>query len=224
MRSGYRSTASRLIPAPAVSALLLTAGIPITSNAEEIELWLSSSEPPADLTIESFSPPDPEGHVAVREEQPRGGGTIISQRIAGAALRPRDSVVDFDVSSSGGCIYAENNAFDIFNTPIWLPQGTTVSTLRMYYNDTSASNSSAWFTVYDLYGAIVEEWAVSSVGDTGNGFNDSPPIDHVVDYSTYSYLINWRPSVADTTMQLCGFRIFHTPPSPLVFWDRFEQN
>lgn len=93
-----------------------------------------------------------------------------------------------------------------------LPQGAVVETLRMYYNDTSASNSSAWFTVYDLYGSIVEEWSVSTTGSTGNGFNDSATIDHTVDYSTYSYLLNWRPVVTGSTMQLCGFRIFYTPP------------
>jgi hypothetical protein len=224
MRVTFRSTASRLIPVPAISALLLAAGIPITSNAEDIELWLSSSEAPADMSIVSFSPPDREGQTAVQEEQPRGGGALISQRIAGSALRPRRSGVDFNPSGSGGCIYASNSAGDIFNTPIWLPQGTTVDTLRMYYYDTSASNSTAWFTVYDLYGSIVDEWAVSSSGDFGNSFSDSSPIDHVVDYSIYSYLLNWRPNVAGTTMQLCGFRIFHSPPSPTIFWDRFEQN
>lgn len=133
-------------------------------------------------------------------------------RITGSGLKPRDSVVDFDVSASGGCVYAINNAFDVFNTPVWLPQGSTINTLRMYYYDTNASNSTAWFTVYDLYGLIYQEWSVSSSGNLGNSFNDSPVINHVVDYSLYSYMLNWRPVVAGTTMQLCGFRIFYEPP------------
>lgn len=116
------------------------------------------------------------------------------------------------MSSQGGCIYAENNAFDAFNTPIWLPQGATVNQLRMYYNDTSASNSTAWFTVYNLYGVTVDEWSVNSSGSSGLGFNDSPVIDHKIDYNLYSYLLNWRPVVAGTTMQLCGFRIFYEAP------------
>jgi len=90
----------------------------------------------------------------------------------------------------------------------------------MYYADTSASNSTGWFTVYDLYGEIVEEYSVASVGDTGNSFNDSAPIDHLIDPSLYSYVLNWRPAVAGATMQLCGFRVFYNPP--VIFVDGFE--
>ena len=179
------------------------------------ELWLSSASPPLGTSTEALSAPDqpdlPANRLDEAPQSPEEPAAVISHRIAGSALRPRDSVVNFDVSGSGGCIYAEDNANDVFNTPIWLPQGTEVSTFRMYYNDTSASNSTAWFSVYDLYGVIVEEWPVSSTGATGNGFNDSTSFLHTVDYTTYSYLLNWRPVVAGTTMQLCGFRIFHEP-------------
>jgi hypothetical protein len=191
----------------------LVRGLPGVSAQAMPGLWLSSAEPPEGTLPEALSPPDEPGLDADRpEEGPEIAQTVISHRITGSALRPRDSVVGFDVSPSGGCIYAEDNPFDVFNTPLWLPQGATVNQLRMYYNDTSASNSTAWFTVYDLYGTVVEEWSVSSVGSAGLGFNDSAIISHTVDYSTYSYLLNWRPVVSGTDMQLCGFRIFFEPP------------
>lgn len=175
--------------------------------------WLSSADPPAGISLEALSPPDqPDLDNNRLDETPELLQTVRSQRITGSAFRPRDSVVDFDVNSTGGCIYAENNAFDVFNTPIWLPQGATVNQVRMYYNDTSASNSTAWFTVYDLYGDIVDEWSISSSGDFGNGFNDSPVIDHTIDYNSYTYLLNWRPVATGSAMQLCGFRIFYEPP------------
>jgi len=190
---------------------------PEVAAQNESDPWLSSVDPPEGTSIEALSPPDQPGLDVNRSDgEPEGRAVLISQRIAGSALRPRDSVVDFNISSSGGCIYAVNNASDVFNTPIWLPQGATVDTLRMYYYDTSGSNSAAWFSVYDLYGDIVEEWNVSSTGDLGNSFNDSAQISHTIDYSVYSYLLNWRPGVAGTTMQLCGFRIFVEPPPLFV--------
>lgn len=82
----------------------------------------------------------------------------------------------------------------------------------MYYYDTSASNTTGWFTVYDLYGNIVQEWSVSSSGDVGYSFSDSAVIDHTIDHSTYAYLLNWRPNATGSTLQLCGFRVFYTPP------------
>ncbi|HRQ63583.1 MAG TPA: hypothetical protein PKZ76_01735 [Xanthomonadaceae bacterium] len=137
--------------------------------------------------------------------------TSRNLRIVGSTLRPRTSTDLHTASSSGGCIYnSGGSASGVFNTPVYLPQGARVDVLRMYYNDTSASNSTGWFTIYDLYGTVVTEFPVSSTGNFGNSFNDSAAIDHVVDYNLYSYLLNWRPNVAGAQMQLCGFRIFYT--------------
>lgn len=191
--------------------VLILGDLPGVAADDISEPWNSSAEPPEGITIEALSPPD-QPDINLNDVEPELQSTVRNQRITGSALRPRDSVVDFDVSATGGCIYAENNAFDVFNTPIWLPQGATVNVLRMYYDDTSASNSSAWFTAYDLYGNIEDEWQVTSSGDSGLGFNDSDVISHTIDYASYSYLLNWRPVVAGTSMQLCGFRIFYEAP------------
>ena len=84
--------------------------------------------------------------------------------------------------------------------------------MRMYYDDTSASNSRGWFTQYNLFGVIVDEWGVSSSGDTGTGFRDTDAIDHEIDYQSFNYAINWRPNDSGNDMQLCGFRIFYEAP------------
>ena len=205
------------------SILLLTviAQPPAVVAQNTPELWLTSQDPPEGSSSVLFSPPDMlEKSLNQPDEllQAEVHQTLISHRITGSAIRPRASVANFDVNTTGGCINAVDSPFTVYNTPVWLPQGSTIDTLRMYYYDTSASNSTAWFTVYDLYGVIVQEWAVSSSGNTGNSFNDTAQIGHVVDYSIYSYVINWRPVVAGTTMQLCGFRIFYeTPPFGLQF-------
>ncbi len=166
-----------------------------TSSAELVD-------PAAPAAVEAST-----GHLEAAESPQ---GELRSLRIAGSVLRERNSADGTAVNTSGGCIYnSSGSAFGVLNTPVFLPQGTTVNTLRMYYNDTSASDSTGWFTIYDLYGTIVDEFSVSSSGSAGNSFNDSASINHVINYDLYSYVLNWRPAVAGTTMQLCGFRIFY---------------
>jgi hypothetical protein len=135
-------------------------------------------------------------------------------RIAGCVLRPRQNDVSWSIGSSGGCLYVTSgDVSTIFNVPVMLPPGSIISYFRMYYNDTNASlNSTAWLTVYDLYGAIVEEWPVNSAGSVGNGYSTSALIEHTVEYNSYSYVINWRPNDSGEDMQVCGFRLFYTPP------------
>jgi hypothetical protein len=36
---------------------------------------------------------------------------------------------------------------------------------------------------------------------------------HTVDYTNYSYVVNWRPNDTGSDMQLCGFRIYYYPPT-----------
>lgn len=149
------------------------------------------------------------------------GLIVETLRIAGSTLRPRTSTDGHSASGSGGCIYnSSGSPFGVFNVPLQLPAGANVLGVRMYFNDTSASNSSGWFTVYDLYGEIVEEFAVLSFGNTGEGFADTAPINHLIDPNAYSYVLNWRPVVAGSTMQLCGFRVIYNPP--VIFVDGFE--
>lgn len=181
------------------AAALLVAGATVQAQDP------SSAEPANATTPELTSTP------AVSEPEPADLGVLRSLRFAGSVLRQRTSADGTDVNVTGGCIYnSSGSSFGVLNTPVFLPDGATVETLRMFYYDTSASDSTGWFTVYDLYGAIVQEFPVSSSGTPGNSFNDSLPIGHVIDHSIYSYVLNWRPNVAGATMQLCGFRIFYS--------------
>ena len=140
-------------------------------------------------------------------------------RIAGSALKPRESTVDWSGSGGGGCIFASaGSTYAVFNTPVYLPQGATVKYMRMYYNDTNDTlNSSAWFTVYDLYGDIVGEYGVNSSGDTGNGYATTTEFTQTVDYANYAYVVNWRPYDLGSDTQICGFRIYYAAPPGPVF-------
>lgn len=185
---------------PKSSMVMTGSGNPHAAGQESGAL-----SPPAEIA------PAAEGEAAV---EPAAVPYTDYLRIAGSALKPRESDVSWTASGSGGCVYATaGDATTIFNVPVTLPPGSKISYLRMYFYDTNASlDSYAWFTVYDLYGDIVHEWYASSFGSAGRGYATSVLFDHTVDYSLYSYVINWRPYDLGSDMQVCGFRLYYTPP------------
>lgn len=192
--------------------LLAAGGLSRATAQEHGETWTSSAEAPAGTPLESYSLADSPAAIGQDESQ-LAPDALVSWRVIGSALKPRENDVSYTVGSNGSCTYVTaGDASTVWNFAPDLPQGANVETLRMYYYDTSGSNTSAWFTVYDLYGEIVQEWSVSSIGNSGNGFNDSTTINHTIDYSVYAYLLNWRPIASGSTLQLCGFRVFFTPP------------
>lgn len=147
---------------------------------------------------------------------------LWSLRITGSTVRPRDSGPTQSATGQGGCIYLTGGSSAVWwNTPVYLPQGANVGSLRVFYNDAGAGNVQGYFTVYDLYGAIFAEWGVSSSGTPGQGFLDTAAINHVVNYNSYSYVINARMTTADPAVQFCGVRIFFEPPAE-IFIDGFE--
>ena len=196
---------------PAVNSSEQRSSEPDQANANSNLVWNSSAEFANESATEEQRSGNP---TSITEPDVSDAvNALTSWRITGSALRPRESDVFYSVAGSGGCSYVTSgDASTVWNAPVNLPQGSTVDTLRMYFYDTSGSDSSAWFTVYDLYGSIVQEWSVSTSGSGGNSFNDSAQINHTIDHSIYSYLVNWRPSVTGSTLQLCGFRIFYEPP------------
>jgi hypothetical protein len=147
---------------------------------------------------------------------------IWDHRIVGSSLKPRQNDVNYAWGSDGGCAYVTSgDASTVWNTPFIAPQGATVRYLRVYVNDTNASDVTGWFTVYDLFGAMVQEWGISSSGTPGQAWFDTAAINHVIDYSLYSYVLNMRPNGTGSTLQFCGARLFFDPPEQ-IFRNGFE--
>lgn len=192
----------------------LVAMQPSAASAQDAPINWPSSAPVPEGLIPAQGVTEQRAQIGFDEhESPNAPTQIRSLRVAGSAVKPRSDNVSYIPTGGGGCMYASaGDAYTVFNAPIYLPQGSLVEVMRVYYDDTSTSNSTAWFTVYDLYGNIVQEWAASSVGNAGNGFNDTATISHTIDYQSYSYVVNWRPYDLGSDMQLCGFRIFYEPP------------
>jgi len=128
-------------------------------NAQGI---VSSHADVATLNIEMTSPPDNLAIAHVGFDEPQNipnsvqGVAWHSLRISGLAFRPRVSSVEY--ARAGGCLYqTAGSSIEIFNVHLNLPYGSTIQGLRLYYDDTSDANSTAWVTKYDLYGTIAEE-------------------------------------------------------------------
>lgn len=188
-------------------------------SGDEAPLWQRSDAVlPPGASLQELSPPgDPAARDAAQPDLPPAaseGGILRDFRLAGSVFRPLSSDAGYERSGGGGCTYSTAGADGLWNAPLTLPQGATINTVRMYYDDTSTTfNATGWFSIYDLYGELVEEWIMTSSGDGGEGFADTfPVIDHVVDYAIYAYTLNWRPLQEGVTMQLCGFRVFYEPP------------
>lgn len=202
----------RARPSGALAAASLTSG-------DETLLWQRSDAvlSPGASPQELSPPDDPAAPDAAQPDlspAASDGGILRDFRLTGSVFRPLSSDAGYERGGGGGCTYSTAGADGLWNAPLTLPQGATINTVRMYYDDSSTTyNAAGWFSIYDLYGGLVEEWIMTSSGDGGEGFADTfPVIDHVVDYSIYAYTLNWRPLQEGVTMQLCGFRVFYEPP------------
>jgi hypothetical protein len=130
--------------------------------------------------------------------------------VAGSTLRPRSSATDWTYPG-GGCI-AASGANDVFITHLGIPHGSRIDYLRIYFYDTSASNSQAWVTTYNGAGVATDLTLVSSGGTAGYGTLLSPFVGHVVDTASSSYVLNWRSNQTGSTMRLCGLRVAYRMP------------
>jgi hypothetical protein len=128
-------------------------------------------------------------------------------RIAGAAFHPVSNNVSFAYAGAG-CINRTGAAMALFTHKVVLPQRSVVKFLRLYYNDTSASDITAFFTSYDQLGGFVEYTSVGSAGNSGYDSSLSPEITKVVDHFAQPLVVtvNMDASV-DATLQFCGVRI-----------------
>jgi hypothetical protein len=161
-------------------------------------------------TAEGFTPDG--GATRAQEGEPE----LVSAwlRIPGTTFKPRQSDVDWGIGGNGGGIMATaGDTSTWFNAPVYLPHGSTVTMVRVYVHDTNGThNCWAYFTVYDLYGEIQDEWGLSSSGINGDSWFDISIPNTVIDYSTYSYVLNWQPNELGSDVALLGARIYYTPP------------
>ena len=133
--------------------------------------------------------------------------------VPGSTLRPRDSSVEWSSGGSGGCLKLTSGSTSVvFNLQLDIPDDVRIEYLRIYYYDTSASDSQAWVTRYNDAEALQDVAYVTSTSNTGYATRLSAYLEHVVDNVNYSYVLNWRPNALGSTMMLCGLRVAYRLP------------
>ncbi|HNT54585.1 MAG TPA: hypothetical protein PKG95_07725 [Anaerolineaceae bacterium] len=184
------------------------ADIPPSGEGVEVDLkqFLPEGEPQ----------PDEDAYydqIGVNAEINAGWSHFYYMNVAGSTLRQRASGNNWFASGSGGCVYA-NDTYNIFNLDAQFPEGARIDYLRIFYYDTSDSNSIAWLTTYDGAGGYSDRTNVYSANNLGYGTTLSDYLGETVINYNNPYLLNWRPMVADNTMQLCGLRVAYRLPIP----------
>jgi hypothetical protein len=137
--------------------------------------------------------------------------TASFYHIPGSVLTPVDGATTLAYDSMG-CVHATAGAGYLLNAPLEIPSGSQIVLLRLYYDDTSASDISSWITRYNEAGTDFEDLvSVSSTGTAGHGSNYGN-LDHIVDTYNWSYVLNVRLNASTSSLQVCGFRVMYYAP------------
>ncbi|MBN1370997.1 MAG: hypothetical protein JW987_03475 [Anaerolineaceae bacterium] len=137
--------------------------------------------------------------------------TASFYNVPGSILTPVSSTTSL-ASAGDGCIYADAWAGSLLNAPLDIPPGSQIVLLRLYYDDTSASNLEAWITRYNSAGTDFEDLVhITSSGDGGHG-SSYQALDHVTDTYNWRYVLNVRLNSPSPTLQVCGIRVMYYAP------------
>lgn len=116
---------------------------------------------------------------------------------------------------SGGCVYHSSGSAShtFMNTALVLPSGSRIKSMRFYYYDASDSNSTLRLRQMNDGNEWVDVASLDSTGTVGLSYSSISGLDYLVDYTNYSYVLQYQGNVIGNTMRLCGVRIGYTAPS-----------
>ncbi len=148
---------------------------------------------------------------AVPELPDAATATNDYQHVAGSAFTPLWNPAQ-TYYASNGCVYM-TGTYKYLSYPLILPSGSTMTQLRFYYKDASASEDGIFNLVrYDDGLSNTYLYTLTTSGSGGLGSYTTLDVSLTPDYMNYSYVLLWRPVVAGSTMQLCGYRAVYTRP------------
>jgi len=181
-------------------------------DANQIEMAPSGGEQTEEIDWDALIPEGAPDQVETNADP--DWSDFYYYHVTGSALRPRDSSVEWSADYySGGCLYqVSGNVNIVYNLHLEIPDGARIDYLRIFYFDNNANDSYSWVTRYNDAGGVQDVATVISQGTAGYGTSLSPLIEHIVDNVNYSYILNWRPLVNGSTMQLCGLRVAYRLP------------
>jgi hypothetical protein len=138
--------------------------------------------------------------------------------IAGSTFRPRDSATTWNYDG-GGCVTLAAGT-GAFVHKLLLPQDAAINYLRVYYNDASASDITAYITSYDNAGGTADLTSAASSGTPGYSEALSPLIAYSVDNASNALVVNVAFGAADPNLAFCGVRVAYTEDR--IFANAFE--
>jgi hypothetical protein len=145
-------------------------------------------------------------------EQPNAvAATTDYQHVAGSAFVPLydDAGVTY---GSKGCTYLSSATHLFMNYSLDLPNHSTVTAVRLYFNDTAPTTGTLHLAQYDDGAAYTYLATVTTSGSSGLGSATVSGLTITLDYLNYNYVMYWMPGISGSTMQLCGFRVNYTRP------------
>lgn len=93
------------------------------------------------------------------------------------------------------------------------PSGLEASRIEKELNAPAAYTlGQAWVTTYNDEGGYTDVAYVPFGADAGYNTELSPFVDHVVDSTNNSYVLNWRPNELGSDLQVCGMRVAYRLP------------
>jgi hypothetical protein len=164
--------------------------------------------------------PDPDGDIqselpaSIEDEPDAAQAATVYLHLSGSSFIQMYSDVDYTYSS-GGCVYhsAGSASHTFMNLGLILPSGSRIKSMRFYFNDTSTLNSTLRLRQMDDGDNWSDVATLTSTGTAGLGYVSISNLDYLIDYTNYSYVIQYQGNVIGATMKFCGVRIGYSPPS-----------
>ena len=166
----------------------------------------SNTGPDGDIQSETS------GLLADEPNQPQAGTAYL--HLSGSSFIQMYSDVDYTYYS-GGCVYhsAGSASHTFMNLGLILPSGSRIKSLRFYFYDTSASDSTLRLRQMNDGDEWVDVASLNSTGTGGLSYVSTSSLDYLIDYTNYSYVLQYQGNVIGSTMRFCGVRIGYAPPS-----------
>jgi hypothetical protein len=117
---------------------------------------------------------------------------------------------------TGGCVYHSSGSasYTFMNTALILPPEATITSMRFYYYDNSASDSTLRLRkMNDGNPDWSDVASLDSAGTPGLSYASVSGLDYDLDYTNYSYVLQYQGNVIGNSMRLCGVRIGYTTPN-----------
>lgn len=132
--------------------------------------------------------------------------------VSGNSFRGKSSTATYQYDLAG-CVHSTSGGVQ-FATELHIPNGSQIKFLRLFYRDTSASDTVTGYITAIKPGISSEDLVnVSSTGSGGYGTVLSPEITYTVDTTDEAYTLIFWPTIGDTTVEFCGMRVAYYAPA-----------